>query len=131
VVVSELERLAERELQDLLGPGRERDVSRRSRLALSDDLLDLGANRLQGDPEGLQGLRGHTLALVDEAEQDVLGADVVVVEHPGLFLRQDDTPPRSVGEPLEHAHSSPTAPDRAPPASAAPRTAPTTVSARG
>ena len=82
-------------------------------LTLADDLLDLLADALQGDPEGLQGLRGHTLALVDEAKQDVLGADVVVVEHPGLFLRQDDNPPRSIGEPLEHAHSSPTAPDRA------------------
>jgi hypothetical protein len=29
---------------------------------------------------------------VDEAEQDVLGADVVVVEHPRLFLRQHDHP---------------------------------------
>jgi hypothetical protein len=26
-----------------------------------------------------------------------------VVEHPGLFLGQDDNPSRSVGEPLEHA----------------------------
>ena len=32
----------------------------------------------------------------------MLGADVVVVEHPGLFLGQDDNPPRSVGEPLKH-----------------------------
>src|SRR6266496_3188578 len=39
---------------------------------------------------------------MDEAEQDVLGADVVVVEHPGLFLSQDDNPTRAVGEPLEH-----------------------------
>jgi hypothetical protein len=39
-------------------------------------------------------------------EQDVLGADVVVVEHPGLFLGQDDDPPCAVGEPLEHARSS-------------------------
>ncbi|ALM40745.1 hypothetical protein SFR_4130 [Streptomyces sp. FR-008] len=32
----------------------------------------------------------------------MLGADVVVVEHPGFFLSQDDNPPRTVGEPLEH-----------------------------
>ena len=113
VVVAELQRLAQRQLQHLLGPRRERDVPARRLLALADDLLDLLPDALQGDPEGLQGLGGHTLALVDEAEQDVLGADVVVVEHPGLFLGQDDNPPRSVGEPLEHAHSSPTAPDRA------------------
>ncbi|MFD0519582.1 hypothetical protein [Paractinoplanes durhamensis] len=40
---------------------------------------------------------------MDQAKQDVLGPDVVVVEHPGLFLGQDDNPSRSVGEPLEHA----------------------------
>jgi hypothetical protein len=39
---------------------------------------------------------------VDQPEQDVLGAEVVVVEHPGLFLSQDDDPPRAVGEALEH-----------------------------
>jgi len=39
---------------------------------------------------------------MDEAEQDVLGADVVVIEHPGFFLRQDNNPPRPVGKPLEH-----------------------------
>src|ERR1700761_3678431 len=39
---------------------------------------------------------------MNEAEQDVLGANVVVIEHPGFFLRQDYNPPRPVGEPLEH-----------------------------
>ena len=42
------------------------------------------------------------LALTDEPEQDVLGADGVVVERPGLLLRQDDHLPRPVSEPLEH-----------------------------
>ncbi|GLY50275.1 hypothetical protein Lesp01_39310 [Lentzea sp. NBRC 102530] len=32
----------------------------------------------------------------------MLGADVVVVEHPSLFLGKDNHPPRAVGEPLEH-----------------------------
>jgi hypothetical protein len=39
-----------------------------------------------------------------QAEQDVLGPDVVVVEHPGLFLCQDHHPTRPVGEPLKHVH---------------------------
>src|ERR1035437_7831159 len=39
---------------------------------------------------------------MNEAEQDVLRADVVVTEHPGLVLRQDDNPPCPVSEPLEH-----------------------------
>jgi hypothetical protein len=32
----------------------------------------------------------------------VLGADVVVVQAPGLFLGQDDGVPGAVGESLEH-----------------------------
>jgi hypothetical protein len=40
---------------------------------------------------------------MDQAQQDVLSADVVVVEHPGLFLSQDHNPPCSVGKPLEHS----------------------------
>ena len=107
VVVAELQRLAQRQLEHLLGPRRERDVPARRLLTLADDLLDLLAHSLEGDAEALQGLRGHAFALVDQAEQDVLGADVVVIEHPGLFLGQDDHASGSVGEPLEHSRSLP------------------------
>ena len=105
VVVAELQRLAQRQLEDLLRPRRERDVAARGLLALADDLLDLLADRLERDAERLERLGGDAFALVDQAEQDVLGADVVVVEHPGFFLSQDDDPPRAVGEPLEHRYS--------------------------
>jgi hypothetical protein len=37
-----------------------------------------------------QHLRGHTHALTDEAEQDVLGANVVVTETAGFLPRQRD-----------------------------------------
>ena len=101
VVVAELQRLAERQLEDLLGPGREGDVARGRRATLADDLLDLAAHRLEGDAEGLEGLGGHALTLVDETEQDVLGADVVVVEEPCLFLREHDDSAGTVGETFE------------------------------
>ncbi|GAA4724913.1 hypothetical protein Prum_101050 [Phytohabitans rumicis] len=39
---------------------------------------------------------------MDETKQEVLRADVVVVEHPGFFLSQDDNPAGPVGEPFEH-----------------------------
>ncbi len=104
VVVAELQRLTQGELQHLLGTRRERDVPRRRLLALADDLLDLAAHALQGDAQRLERLGGYALTLVDEAEQDVLGADVVVVEHPGFFLSQDDDPTGTVGESLEHRY---------------------------
>ncbi len=74
-------------------------------LPLADDLLNLLAERLPADSERLQGLGGDALTLVDEAKQDVLGTDVVVVEHPGLFLSQNHNPPRPIREPLKHART--------------------------
>ena len=101
VVVAELERLAERQLEDLLGPRRERDVPGRRRAALADDLLHLAADGLERDAERLEGLGRDAFALVDQPEQDVLGADVVVVEEPSFLLGQHDDPSGSVGEPFE------------------------------
>src|SRR5262249_31846611 len=110
VVVPQLKRLPQTQLQHLLGPRREGNMTTRSLLPLADDLLHLLAHTLQGDPQALQSLGGHALTLMNEAEQDVLGADVVVVEHPGLLLGQNDNSPRSVGEPLEHPCRSSRAP---------------------
>ena len=102
VVVAELQRLAQRELEDLLRAGRERDVARRRLAAVADDLLDLRAHGLERDAERLERLGRDALTLVDQAEQDVLGPDVVVVEEARLFLREDHDPSGPVGEALEH-----------------------------
>ena len=42
------------------------------------------------------------LTFVDEAEEDVLGPDVVVVEQARFFLRQDHYPSGPIGEAFEH-----------------------------
>ena len=103
VGVAELQRLAQRELEHLLGPRRERDVpGSRGLLPAADNLLDPMPDRLEADPQGRQRPGGDTFALPQEAEQDVLGADVVVIQVPGLGLRQHDDPARPVGETLEH-----------------------------
>ena len=106
VVVAELQRLAQRQLEHLLGAGREGDVAAGRRAALADDLLDLAAHGLERDAERLERLGGDALALVDEPEQDVLGADVVVVEEARFFLGQDDDPAGPVGEPFEQETAS-------------------------
>ena len=46
----------------------------------------LGANGFEVDAEAFESAGSYALALMDQAEQDVLGADVVVVEQPGFFL---------------------------------------------
>ena len=102
VVMAELQRLTQAEFKHLLGTRSERDVSGWRLLALADDLLDLGAHSFQRDTQGLQRLGRDALALVNQSQQDVLGADVVVVEHPGFFLSQDDDPAGAVGKSLEH-----------------------------
>ena len=102
VVVAELEGLSQRQLEDLLRTRGEGDVARRRLLALADDLHDLLAHRLEVDAHALERPGGDTLTLGDEAKEDVLGTDVVVVEPTGLFLREDDHPTSSVREALEH-----------------------------
>ncbi len=101
VVVTELQRLAQRQLEHLLRSRREGDVTRRGLPAVADDLLHLGAHGLERDAERLECLGGNPFALVDQAEQDVLGPDVVVVEQARFLLGEDYDPSRSVGEALE------------------------------
>jgi len=78
-------------------------VARGTGATLADDLLHLGPDRLERDPEGLERLGGDTLPLVDQPEEDVLRADEVVVEQAGFLLGEDDDPPGSIREALEHA----------------------------
>jgi hypothetical protein len=77
--------------------GRVCDGRRSGRLDdLVADLLGLGVE-IEQDP------CHQTFVLRHQAEQDVLGADVVVSESPGLFLRQDDHLTGSLCKSLEHA----------------------------
>ena len=101
VVVAERERLAQRQLEDLLGARRERDLAGGDLLTGADDPHDLGADALDGDVERLEHARGEALLLAEQPEQDVLGADVVVLERPRLLLGEDDDLPGSLCESLE------------------------------
>ena len=102
VVVAEAQRLAERELEDLLRTRRERDLPARHLLTGADDAHDLGAHALDGDVEGLEDAGGEALLLAEQTEEDVLGPDVVVLERARLFLRENDHLPGSLCESLEH-----------------------------
>ncbi|CAB4775984.1 unannotated protein [freshwater metagenome] len=69
---------------------------------MPNDLLDLGAHRLKRDAEGLKRLCGDSFALVDQPKQDVLGADVVVIEQASFFLRKYDDSSCSVSKAFKH-----------------------------
>src|SRR5690625_7251786 len=71
-------------------------------LPTTNDLLDLLTYRVERDAKGFQRLGSYPIALVNEAQQNVLGANVVVIEQPGFFLGEDNHPAGPVGEPLEH-----------------------------
>ncbi len=101
VVVAQLQGLAQRQLEDLLGPGGERRRTRGRRAGGADGLLDLLADAFQADAERLEGFGGDALTLVDEAEQDVLGADEVVVEEPRFLLGENQDSSGSVSETFE------------------------------
>ena len=106
VAVPELQGLAQRELQHLLGPGSERRRAGRRGARQADGLLHLFADRLEGDPERLQRLGRDSLTLVDETQEDVLGANEAVVQQPRLLLRKHEDPTSSVCKSFEHSTAS-------------------------
>ena len=102
VVVAERERLAQGQLEHLLGARRERDLAGGDLLAGADDPDDLGADALDGDVQRLEDAGGEPLLLAQQPEQDVLGADVVVLERARFFLREDHYLAGPLCESLEH-----------------------------
>ena len=106
VVVAERQRLAQRQLEDLLGAGSERDLAGGDLVTLADDAGDLRTHLLHGDVERLQDARGEPFLLAEEAEQDVLRADVVVLERARLVLRENDYLSSPFSEPFEQPRAS-------------------------
>ena len=101
VVVPEREALAQRQLEHLLRARCERDLARRRLVALADDARDLCADLIERDVEFGEDPRGDALFLAEQAEQQVLGADVVVAQLARLVLREDDDLACSLCEALE------------------------------
>ena len=102
VVVMQLQGLAERELEGLLRARGERDMPADRRVPRADDGLDLFAGALERHPEALEGREREPAGLGQEPEQDVLGADVVVLQSPGFLLGKHDDVPGLVSESLKH-----------------------------
>ena len=71
---------------------------------MTDHLLHSLADVLQLYFDLFQCLGSDSLTLMDEAEEDVLGADEGVPEETRLLLGVDEDPAGSVGEALERAY---------------------------
>ena len=104
VVVAEAARLVDGQLDDALGARGQPDLADDRPIAAADDELDRGPDLGQLDVHVLEDARGDTLALADEAEEQVLRADVVVVEPLRLVLSQGQDLARAIRELVEAIH---------------------------
>ena len=104
VVVTQASRLVDGELDDALGARREADFADDRPIAATDDELDRGPHLRELDVHVLEHARRDALTLAHQAEQQVLGPDVVVVEALGLILGKGEDLSRPVGELVESVH---------------------------
>ena len=102
VVVAQLQGLAQRELQHLLGARGKGDVTGRGLLARADDLLHLLADTVERNAKGLKGFGGNTFTLMDQTQEDVFGTNVTVVHHACLFLGKHNYATGTVRKSLKH-----------------------------
>ena len=101
VVVVEPARLVDRELDHLLGARREPDLADDRPIATADDELDGGADLVQLDAQVVEDLAATPSPSRTRPEQQMLGADVVVVEPLRLLLRERQDLARALRELVE------------------------------
>ena len=104
VVVAEAARLVDRQLDDALRARRQPDLADDRPVAAADDELDRGPDLGQLDVHVLEDARGDAFALADEAQEQVLRADVVVVEPLRLVLSEGQDLARPIRELVEAIH---------------------------
>ena len=109
VVVAQAARLVDGQLDHPLGARRQADLADDRPVAAPDDELDGRADLGQLDVHVLEDARGHALALADEAQEQMLRADVVVVEPLRLVLGKRQDLARAVRELVEAIHRVPNA----------------------
>jgi hypothetical protein len=103
VVVIEVAGLFDGVLDDLLGAGSLGQLAHGHHLGPGlDELLDLEADLAQVDIEVLEHVGADAGAFLHEAEQDVLGSDVLVVEALGFLVGQGHDLAGAIGEAFEH-----------------------------
>ena len=103
VVVVEVAGLFHRVFDDFLGARRLRQLAHRDHVGPAlDELLDFEADFAEVDVEILQDVGRHSAPFLDQPQQDVLRADVFVVEPLGFLVRQLHDFSGAVGKSLVH-----------------------------
>ena len=106
VVVTESAGLVDGELDDALRTRRQADLADNRSVAAPDDELDRGPDFRKLDVHVLEDARRDAFTFPDQAEEEVLRADVVVVEPLRFVLRQCQDLARAIRELVEAVHSS-------------------------
>ena len=107
VVVVEVPCLFHRVLDHLLGARRLRQLTHRDHIRPRlHDLLDFESDLPQINFEVLQHVGGNAGTLLHQTEQDVLGADVFVIEPLGFLIGQLHYLAGAISESLVHAEAS-------------------------
>ena len=101
VGVVEAARLVDGQLDHALGARGQADLATGGAIAAADDELDGGAHLVELHAEVGEHLGRHAVALADEAEQQVLSADVVVVEALRFLLGESEHTAGPFGEFVE------------------------------
>ena len=104
VVVAQATRFVDGEFDDALGARRQAHFTHDRAIAAADDELHGGPDLGQLDVHVLEDARGDAFTLPHQAEQQVFGADVVVVEALRLVLGKRQYFARAVRELVEAIH---------------------------
>ena len=105
VVVTQLQSFPQAQFQHLASVRSEGDVSVFTCSSLADHGNNLLANAFRIHAVQGQRLSSNSVTFLHQAEQEVLGADVVVMKATCFGLRQDDHSASSVSKPFEHVFS--------------------------
>src|SRR5438309_1848132 len=102
-----------RRIADFLHPWAEGNLPEgHRRAAFRQVSLDFETDLLGGEPHLLQDHQRDPVGLAKDGQDQVLGAEIVVLVPLGLFARQDDDLSALVGEPFKHPVSPPGTPCR-------------------
>ena len=104
VVVAEAAGLVDRQLDHPLGARRQAHLADDGAVPAADDELHRRPHLGQLDVHVLEHARGDALALADETQQEMLRADVVVVEPLRLVLSERQDLARAIRELVESIH---------------------------